>query len=203
MTTRRRTPKRRKHNRRHELLIAFCDLLLTEGDRAATLDAVAKRAGVSKGGLLYHFPSQLALRQGLANLYLHDVDDEINEVRGQGESVALWYVRTSAAYTDELERMTNALVSIASTSPDIVREALRRGRERWAQVIRDEVGNDLAILVIQLGDGISYNSQIDGAAEGRGQSTEFAESKGAEQLIKRMLAAGHDELERDEPAPAE
>ena len=32
-----------------------------DGERSATLDTVAKRAGVSKGGLLYHFPNKEAL----------------------------------------------------------------------------------------------------------------------------------------------
>src|SRR2546427_12569634 len=51
----------RKPVAREAVLDAFESLLIEEGERAATLDAVAKRAGVSKGGLLYHFPSKEAM----------------------------------------------------------------------------------------------------------------------------------------------
>jgi AcrR family transcriptional regulator len=43
---------------RDRLLDAFEGLLIAHGPRAATLDAVAAAAEVSKGGLLYHFPSK-------------------------------------------------------------------------------------------------------------------------------------------------
>ncbi|MFF4615626.1 TetR/AcrR family transcriptional regulator [Nonomuraea jabiensis] len=36
-------------------------MLLSEGAEALTLEAVARRAGVSKGGLFYHFPTKQAL----------------------------------------------------------------------------------------------------------------------------------------------
>jgi len=48
------------HTREH-ILQAAGRLVATEGVSALTLDAVAKSAGISKGGLLYHFPSKEAL----------------------------------------------------------------------------------------------------------------------------------------------
>lgn len=48
----------RKPVARGAVLDAFESLLIEVGERAATLDAVAGRAGVSKGGLLYHFPNK-------------------------------------------------------------------------------------------------------------------------------------------------
>ena len=50
---------------RDALLSAYQSLLLAEGERAATLEAVAAEAGVSKGGLLYHFRSKDALAEAL------------------------------------------------------------------------------------------------------------------------------------------
>jgi len=51
----------RKPVAREAVLDAFESLLIEEGERAATLDAVARLAGVSKGGLLYHFPTKEAM----------------------------------------------------------------------------------------------------------------------------------------------
>jgi len=46
---------------RDRILDALETLLLDDGADKATLEAVASRAGVSKGGLLYHFPSKDAM----------------------------------------------------------------------------------------------------------------------------------------------
>ena len=43
---------------RERLMVAAVQVALSEGISAMTLEAVAKEAGVSKGGLLYHFASK-------------------------------------------------------------------------------------------------------------------------------------------------
>lgn len=50
---------------REHILQAAGRLVLTEGVSALTLEAAAKAAGISKGGLLYHFPSKEALMLGM------------------------------------------------------------------------------------------------------------------------------------------
>ena len=50
---------------REHILQSAARLVLTEGASSLTLDAAAKAAGVSKGGLLYHFPSKEALILGM------------------------------------------------------------------------------------------------------------------------------------------
>ena len=50
---------------RESVLDAFEAILIDEGERAATMDATARAAGVSKGGLLYHFASKDALESGV------------------------------------------------------------------------------------------------------------------------------------------
>lgn len=50
---------------RERILEAGYAIAAQSGVAAVTLDAVADRAGVSKGGLLYHFPSKEALISGM------------------------------------------------------------------------------------------------------------------------------------------
>ncbi len=52
-------------NTRHQILAAANQLVLAQGVAHLTLEAVAKKAGVSKGGLLYHFPNKEDLIKGL------------------------------------------------------------------------------------------------------------------------------------------
>lgn len=50
---------------RERILRALRDMLARTGNSSVTLEAVAAEAGVSKGGLLYHFPSKAAMYLGL------------------------------------------------------------------------------------------------------------------------------------------
>ncbi len=64
---------------RHQLLEVAARLCIENGLHALTLDAVAKEAGVSKGGLLHHFPSKQALLDALAQACLEELEGRIDE----------------------------------------------------------------------------------------------------------------------------
>lgn len=57
----------RRASARERILEAGYAVAAESGVAALTLDAVAGRAGVSKGGLLYHFPSKEALVSGMVD----------------------------------------------------------------------------------------------------------------------------------------
>lgn len=56
--------------RREKLLKEAAHLIVSQGVNALTLDAVAAAAGVSKGGLLHHFPTKDALIHGMLDLLI-------------------------------------------------------------------------------------------------------------------------------------
>jgi len=64
----------RKPKARDAILDAAQARLLSQGPSGLVLDAVASEAGVSKGGLLYHFPSKEALIRGLSERMLAGFD---------------------------------------------------------------------------------------------------------------------------------
>lgn len=72
---------RRKHPEavRREVLAETARLLLEKGPAGVTLDAVSQAAGVSKGGLLHHFPNKLALLDGLFDDLAHRFDQALAE----------------------------------------------------------------------------------------------------------------------------
>ena len=61
---------RDKTETRQNILAAAAELARCSGAGNLSLDAVAARAGVSKGGLLYHFPSKSCLMEALVEDYL-------------------------------------------------------------------------------------------------------------------------------------
>ncbi|SWD32702.1 transcriptional regulator [Klebsiella pneumoniae] len=68
-----------KHaNKKKNILIAASEIVKEEGVVKLTLEAVAQRAGVSKGGLLYHFPSKEALIKGMVEDWTNNYFECIN-----------------------------------------------------------------------------------------------------------------------------
>jgi len=59
---------------RDRILDAADQLVTADGARNLTLDGVAQAAGVSKGGLLYHFPSKDALLAGMVERHIDQID---------------------------------------------------------------------------------------------------------------------------------
>ena len=55
---------------RESVLQAAIDLIIREGVDSVTLDRVAREAGVSKGGLLYHYAGKEQLIVGLVDLLM-------------------------------------------------------------------------------------------------------------------------------------
>ena len=72
---------RKKHPEavRQQLLEVAARLSLEKGPASVTLDAVSHAAGVSKGGLLHHFPNKLSLLDGLFNDLTEKLDRALAE----------------------------------------------------------------------------------------------------------------------------
>jgi AcrR family transcriptional regulator len=64
-------PLKTQLSAREKALNAAEDMILREGAALLRLDAVAKAAGISKGGLMHHFPTKEALLEGI----MHRVHD--------------------------------------------------------------------------------------------------------------------------------
>ena len=65
--------RRNLSDTRQRILAAAEELSYEAGPARLSLEAVAARAGVSKGGLLYHFPSKHALLRSLVEEHVEDV----------------------------------------------------------------------------------------------------------------------------------
>ena len=78
-----------------------------QGLSAVTIDAVAEQAGITKGGLLYHFPSRTALLSGVYEQLAADWEKEMVSPAGKPASEATRAERL-AAYVRVARSMTRA-----------------------------------------------------------------------------------------------
>lgn len=92
-------PEEKPQGTRERILAAAQELACEAGAGNLSLDAVAARAGLSKGGLLYHFPSKTALMKALVGEYLGRVDTALRAQEGESRPNAL-----VAAYLAQFRR---------------------------------------------------------------------------------------------------
>jgi AcrR family transcriptional regulator len=143
------------------ILVAYEDLLIESGERGATLDAVAARAGVSKGGLLYHFGSKDALTAGLIERLMDLTDQDIDVMRSAPAGVVDYMVRSSVNVGSPFDRTLIAAARLAQTEDPRAGVALASIRTRWLDIVTEEVGDPtLARAIVLIGDGLYYNSAL-------------------------------------------
>ena len=147
---------------RESVLDAFVQILVADSERAATMDAVARAAGVSKGGLLYHFASKDALETGLIDRLDRLVDADVTEIAGAPEGAVAYYLRSSVLTDDPLDRAMLAVSRLAQGGSTAAGDALQRTRERWAGALRPHVRDEAALnLVLLVSDGLSFNNLLE------------------------------------------
>jgi AcrR family transcriptional regulator len=77
----------------NRILDAAEELVCTRGIAGFTLDGVAQAAGVSKGGLLYHFRSKDSLIAGMQRRMASRLADTLREAKAGSEPVLQAFVR--------------------------------------------------------------------------------------------------------------
>ncbi|MET1051578.1 MAG: TetR/AcrR family transcriptional regulator [Mycetocola sp.] len=166
---------------RDRILVAYEDLLIESGERGATLDAVAARAGVSKGGLLYHFGSKDALTAGLIDRLMDLTDEDVALMHAAPAGVIDYMVRTSVNVGSAFDRALIAAARLAQTSDPRASTALASIRDRWLGIVTDATGDEtLARAIVLISDGLYYNSALMGM--GAADPADTSE-QGLDQLI--------------------
>jgi len=66
---------------KEKILFEANKIIAKKGLNSFTLEEVAKETGISKGGLLYHFPSKDKLIQGLIQFYMNQFENKIDKER--------------------------------------------------------------------------------------------------------------------------
>ncbi|MFW0775178.1 TetR/AcrR family transcriptional regulator [Paenarthrobacter nitroguajacolicus] len=156
----------RKPVARDAVLDAFEALLIEVGERAATLDAVAKRAGVSKGGLLYHFPNKEALITALLERLDLLADEDTELMKASPDGSAAYFIRSSLWADTPMDRAFVAATRLAEVAHEETRRRFAAIQQRWLDVLAEDVGPEVAKAVSYMGDGLYFNAIFEGGQEG-------------------------------------
>lgn len=163
-------------NRRRQLLDAALAVIRRDGAQALTLDAVAAEAGVSKGGVLYHFGSKRALIDGLVDRWLDAFEAQLT-----GDDLLSAYVRAcdlSEAGADYNASEFGVLAALIE-EPEALQAARERQAEWMERILADAHDPADAWLVRLAADGLWYSDLL-GIASPRGADRR--------RLVERLLA---------------
>jgi AcrR family transcriptional regulator len=163
-------------NRRGQLLDAAIAVIRRDGAHALTLDAVAAEAGVSKGGVLYHFGSKRALVDGLIGSWLDTFDVQLDP-----DDFAASYVRACdlSAAGPEINASEFGMLAALIDDPEVLEVARDRYAEWMERMLGGALAREDAWLVRLAADGLWYSDLLGIAAP---------EGDDRRRLIGRLLA---------------
>ena len=143
---------------RDRILDALEKLLLVSGVAQVTLEGVAAEAGVSKGGLLYHFPSKEALLAAMVRRLGERSDQQLDDAVAGGTTVTEFYLQIPDANESEELSLFRSIIAALRTvdgQHDEIQKAVTHVMRSWDKGLQTEIADPVQAEIIRLvGDGL-------------------------------------------------
>lgn len=173
---------------RQKILQAAEGVVARDGGANLTLDAVAREAGVSKGGLLYHFPSKDALLSAILEEHVRAKFEAIEEQRAQCEAAGepCSHLEAHIRSTDSMlccdcpdREVGVALVAAISNNPGLLEPMQSKFNQMGDRIWGKTTGFDAdAAMLWMASEGIRFFALLNHSPFLEGQR---------EKLIARMI----------------
>lgn len=146
----------KKQALRQHLIKVALKKIQAGGYESFTLDAIAKEAGISKGGLLHHFPKKETLIEAMLLHLLEGFEARVlDEYQADTQEHGRWlraYVRASFAEEVPVLELAALLLSALLENPKL-REILQEDKRRWqARFAQDGLREARIQLIWQAAD---------------------------------------------------
>jgi len=151
----------KKIDTKEQILRAAAEIINNEGVFSLTLEAVAKKAGISKGGLLYHYPSKDVLLEGMVNYLMQSFVNDMNVTVREDTCEKGKWSRAYIALTFNQEKedidMNTAFLAAVATNPELLKPMVKSLQEVHTNIENDKI-NPIISTVIRLAvDGMYFN----------------------------------------------
>lgn len=150
---------------RERILQAAAEIAWEHGPNRVSLEAVATKAGVSKGGLLYHFPSKSRLLEATVETFVHEHDGELTERESQRNDTAH---PLAQAFLDLFEhhhrcrrRPPSGILAAMAENPSFLNPVRRYERELLERMKADLGDEDLALVIYFAIGGLKSNELLE------------------------------------------
>jgi AcrR family transcriptional regulator len=132
-----------------KILRAASQVTLDDGIGQLTLEAVASKAGISKGGLLYHFNTKEALIEGMIDYHLSRFETRLEEKLAQHHHWLKAYIEASLQGDPVEDQMSVSLLAAVVLNPELL-NPLRERYQRWQEKFTAHSQGTIAPTAIRL-----------------------------------------------------
>lgn len=169
---------------RDRLLDAAEAVVAREGVSHLTLEAVANEAGVSKGGLLYHFPAKSALVTAIVERLANRCESRQAEAVADDPQAAGAFARAYLTVRTQppdpqREPIHTAVLAAIGTDPEYL-DPLRQRVAEWQNRLEADHIDPVTATIVRLA--------VDGLAVGRLLKVPLPEGELHERVIERLLS---------------
>ena len=158
------TTVRAKPDTRSAILDATETVIVRDGARRTTIDAVVAESGFSKGGVLYHFPSKTALLKALVQRLVDDFEADLDrasaEAEAHSEPVEHRVFAVLCETNERKKRIAGALLGVTAEEPELLDPARALKARIEARLFSTASDPALARIVMLAIDGMSYREML-------------------------------------------
>jgi AcrR family transcriptional regulator len=145
-------------NSREKILEAAGELAREVGPGNLSLDAVAARAGLSKGGLLYNFPSKAKLMEALVEMHVSQNREAISDAqerhRGSPNCLARAVVETFRKDCGKDKGPPSGILAAIAEDPSFIEPVRAHQRQLVERLKRESDDAELACITFLVIEGM-------------------------------------------------
>ncbi len=149
----------KKESAKAKLLESAKKILKEEGYEKFTLDSLAKRTGVSKGGVLYHFPTKEMLIQEIIQNLIIRFENRLNSENNETDS-SFWtlrYFQATLADLEDSDLQSSGIIAALASNPHLLLPLVEKYTV-WKQKFKKEkIDQSIADILRFAADGIWFN----------------------------------------------
>jgi len=153
--------QRNTANAREKIIDAAEQVVIEVGARHLTLETVASKAGVSRGGLLYHFPDKEALLRGMLERRVRCMKEsrikKRSEIPAGLDREAVVYLLSVLGDDPGANRgVSAALIASAAHNPELLAPAREDYRQIMNDLTRDGLNFERAAVIMLATSGLRF-----------------------------------------------
>ena len=145
-------------NSRDKILIAAEEIVQEGGAGKLTLDAVAKRAKVSKGGLMHHYPTKEALLEAMVQRMLESYSEKKARESTAFPKTPVGELKaglqTGMTLDPQFIKVSAGLLAAAANDPKLLEPVRAFYRDHFQNLAKSEIRFELAALLFLASDGV-------------------------------------------------
>lgn len=145
---------------KERILRAASSVVRDRGPARLTIESAAEAAGLSKGAVLYHFPTKDSLVQAMVIRVLDQFDTATDAIakrhKSQKGQYTTAYLRASFRPGDHLGESTSGLLAAVANNIDLLSPATERHLQKQALLENDGVSPEFAMLARLAADGLFF-----------------------------------------------